>query len=165
MLHSVLAAPEDYDFIRKEVLSGIRQKHFLIPLKTQEDIRSVEEDIRMAILQHCFASGLRVLPLIFRKNHRRVGMVLMSEVSPGKGGNELHLMTVVKKHRGKGYGSNMLDLILEGRQEVDVFARCAPASSKMYEMLKKRGFEFQYASEDGFRVLMRARLNILSEIS
>ncbi|MDH5446885.1 MAG: GNAT family N-acetyltransferase [Gammaproteobacteria bacterium] len=157
MLTAVYASDADYDFIRKEIILGARKKHFAFSVKDPEDMRFVEENIRSAIHHHCFTSGLRVQPILFMKKQRRVGVVMMSEVSPGKGGNEIHMVFVGHKHRGKGYGSQMIDLILAERQDVAVFARCTVASQCMYEMLERRGFEYQYTMKDGFRVLLRPR--------
>ena len=143
--------------MRKEIFLGARKKHFGFSVKNPTDIQFVEESLRLAISQQRFSSGLRVLPLIFFKQQSRVGMVMMSEISPGQGGNEIHLAFVTHKHRGKGYGSQMIDHILGQRRDVEVYVRCAPVSQCMYEMLIRRGFQYEYTNEEGHRVLLRPR--------
>ena len=162
MLRAVRARPEDYDFIRKEVIRGAKKRHFDFSIRDPADLRFVEESLRLAISHGYFSSGLRVLPIVFMKNHSRVGMVMMAELSPGKGGNEIHLVCVDPKHQGRGYASQMLDFVLAQRLDLDVYARCTPASQHMYEMLVRRGFRYLYTSPEGQRVLRRPRQPVLA---
>lgn len=157
MLKAALARVEDYHFMHKEIFLCARKKHFGFSIRNLSEVEFVQKNIRLAISQRCFSNGLHVLPVIFMRQQSRVGMIMMSEMAPGQGGNEIHLAFVAHKHRGKGYGSHMLDYILKQREDVDVFARCAPVSQRMYDMLQRRGFEYQYTNGEGHRLLMRPK--------
>lgn len=161
-LKAVQAEAGDFDFMRKELILGARKRHFNFPVLDPAGLRSLEDNIRSAIEHHRFCSGLLAVPILFMHKQSRVGMVIMTEVSPGQGGNEIHIVFVTDKHRGKGYGSQMVDSILASRQGVDVYARCAPASQRMYEMLQRRGFVYLHTMQDGQRILVRPKQQLFS---
>ena len=150
-----VAESSDYDFIRKGTLNASRKKHFGILPHKPEQRDMMDASIYSLIMEHRFLDGLYAVPYVFWKQHSRIGFLVMTELFPGEGGNEIHLAFVSQKHQGKGYGSWMMDYILGTRQGQDIYARCAPASEQMYQMLLRRGFEYVRTTDYAYRILLR----------
>ena len=75
---------------------------------------------------------------------------------PDNKGNELWMAAIDPLHRGQGEGREMIDSILDQfkGKNLSLFARCAPASERMFQMLLTRGFKQVALGEQGSRGLI-----------
>lgn len=160
MLTVYQADPGDFNFIYPEAIRASKQGHFLIDTQNPEERDFLKRNLKSVLSHGQFENGLRGQPLIFQNENIKVGFALISEFKPGLGGNEIHLFLVHHKYLGHGYGSAMLDEINRRWQQVDLCARCFPASQTMYNMLLRRHFIFSHTNSEGAKVLLREKIDL-----
>jgi GNAT superfamily N-acetyltransferase len=158
MLSVYQADARDYQFIYPELLRAARKKHFLFDTQNPEEREFIKQNLTSVLKQGHLNNGLRGQPLVFEHQKNRIGFALVSEIRPGLGGHELHLFFVHHKYHRRGYGSAMLDEINHRWHQVDLYARCLPASNLMFDMLTRRGFVFTHTNSEGARVLLREKI-------
>lgn len=93
---------------------------------------------------------------IYLVDNIRVALVIISEASPGDSCYELYAMSVIKSHQNKGYGTQILDIVLDRFLYLDICARCLTASNRMSRLLIQRGFEFHSKDKDCVLMLRTA---------
>lgn len=71
-------------------------------------------------------------------------------------GNELWIVAIDKKFRNQGHGKQMiLGIINQFKgKNLMLFARCAPESEIMYQLLLQHGFNHFTTGQEGYRGLM-----------
>lgn len=93
------ASIDDFSFINSLVLSEAQQGHFdrqlLIPVLKH----GWEIELQSVLANGVHQCGLRAYALIWEKNEKPIGFVIMSAVSDNKG-NELWMASVLPEHRG-----------------------------------------------------------------
>jgi len=160
-LNLVRPGLSDVDFMRNLLIDGAKHGHFSRKILEQPDY--ITNTLLSVVKRGClYDRPLRTAAVIFKHNKVRVGFVVMAEVEASNGGNEIYIFVVDPLLRGQGYGHAMLQEILHRWSDVDVFARCYPASVQMYRMLDKHGFVYLFDMKDGARVLCRKKMIELS---
>ncbi len=158
-LKALQADLTDLPFMHSLFISEVEDGHFtkgLLKEEQQELSRANMESIIVHGIQR--DNGLRAQAIIYEKNEQRVGFVIMSELEPGEGGNEMYVMAVDKKFRGKGFGSMILDDVIQRIvPHANLFVRCMPDSIVMYQMLIKRGFTQFETDEEGTQYLAKKK--------
>lgn len=100
-------------------------------------------------------NGLPAYGIVYEHEDRVIGFVLMS-AGEGNIGNELWMAAIHPDFREKGHGRKMVQGVLEqfkGRKLM-LFARCAPESKRMYQLLLKNGFRHVATGDEGYRGMM-----------
>jgi ribosomal protein S18 acetylase RimI-like enzyme len=149
------ASPDDFHFINSLVLAEAQNGHFdrklLIPAVT----RGWELELNSVLASNVRHNGLRAYALIWEKNKKSIGFVIMS-AGPDNKGNELWMTAISAEHRSQGEGKKMvLDILgrFKGKNLV-LIARCSPESAVMFHILTRNGFSHVTAGGQGSRVLM-----------
>jgi GNAT superfamily N-acetyltransferase len=150
MFKVFIADHTDLDWMTRLYLHAASHGHFATQ-NTAEGYNVVRKNIfSIVTAQKIVDLNLRAQALVFEKDKDKVGYVVMSEVEPGKGGNEIHLFVVDEKFRGKGYGRLILEeVIRRWHPLIDIYACCFPASQLMATMLTKAGFKTNGKTRDG----------------
>jgi len=156
-LHTYRADLSDLAPICSEIIIAAEHGHFCLNPLQSNAIQWSHRNIYSVIEYGHFENGLSAIPIVFEFKNQPIGYVIMSEVAPGSGGNEIHIFIVPRAYQNQGYGTHMLTNIMKERKTVDVYARCAPASEQMFYMLQKRGFKYIEDNEEGFRILLRSK--------
>ena len=145
----------DIDFICELMLDAARHGHFNDEILKESYEQALRHDI-----EYLLAKGrrrdedLRAQAIIIEDDGNRIGFAIMSEMYEGDGGNELYILAVAPEYRGRGYGAQILDELLDRwLPHAEVFAQCLPASETMYQMLLKRGFSHVKTTDDGTRLM------------
>lgn len=147
---------KDLEFMYSQIMDGANHGYF--NRKFQElpaAANGLRLELTSILTKGVRPNGLRAYGIIFENNGVPIGFVLMS-AGEGNKGNELWMAGIDSKHRGKGYGKQMIQGVLEqfkGRNLM-LFARCAPESETMYQLLSKNGFRHVATGEEGYRGLM-----------
>lgn len=151
-LHLIQPDASDISFMQQLLVQGAQRGHFSSRIL---EVPNFINNTLMSLLRNgrLYDKPLRAQAIIFEHNKSRIGFAIIAEVETNQGGNELYAMAVDEPFRGRGYGRAMLNEILRRWSGVTLYARCFPASQRMYEMLIKSGFEFLFDSKDGARVL------------
>jgi len=149
------ASPSDFQFIYSLVLTEAQNGHFdrklLIPAAT----RGWELELKSVLTSGVRLNGLRSYALIWERDRKPVGFVIISAGSDNKG-NELWMSAVSPNHRGRGDGKKMILEILRQFQgkNLILMARCSPESEAMFHILTTNGFNHVTTGEQGIRGLM-----------
>lgn len=158
-LRTLQADLSDLPFMHTLFISEVEDGHFtkeLLEEEQQELSRANMESIIVRGIQR--DNGMRAQAIIYEKDEQRVGFVIMSELEPDKGGNEMYILAVDKVFRGKGYGGEILDDIIQRIvPHANLFVRCKPNSTVMYQMLIKRGFKHFETDEEGTQYLAKQK--------
>lgn len=149
----------DLEFFLALLIKGARKGHFAYDPWSGQARKHLERDVRDALSMGCFCNGLRCQAMVFEHNGQRVGVAIMAEIEPGQGGNELLVLAVKPSLRRRGFGGAMLKTVLDGRDGVEIYARCSQASRVMFDMLSRHGFIYSHSNEQGYRVLRRPVLS------
>jgi len=158
MLKVFAADQSDLDWMFQLYIHAANNGHFAIK-NTPAGRDVVKENIfSIVTYQKMVDFNLQAQALVFESGYGKVGYVVMSELEPGLGGNEIQLFVVDEKLRGMGYGSYMLEeVIRRWHPLVDIYARCHPASSQMAAMLRKANFGAAGKSREGADMYILAR--------
>lgn len=154
-LNAYRADSGDLNFACSEILAAARKGHFTVDVDDPAAVAHLRRNTGTAITRGTFLNGLRAQVVIFDLEGERAGVAIVSEIESGEGGNELHVFVVARRFRGRGIGGQMLDFILDGREYVDLYARCAPSSTIMKAMLERRGFQLLRTQANGIDILRR----------
>lgn len=146
----------DLGFIYELIMDGA--KHGYFNRKFQE-IPAAANGLRLELTSILTSqvrpNGLRAYGVIYEYQNEPIGFVLMSAGEENKG-NELWMAAIHPDFRGKGHGKKMIQGILEQfkRRNLMLFARCAPESERMFQLLLKNGFRHVITGKEGYRGLM-----------
>ena len=160
MLTVIQADNSDYNFIYTEIIRAAKLKHFLLDPDKAEERDYLKRNLKSALSKGTMENGLRSQPLIFQHQGKNIGFSMLCEISPGRGGNEIHLFLVHHQHQKNGYGSAMLNEINHRWEKVDLYARCFPASQTMQNMLQRRGFVYTHTNSEGASVFLRQHIDL-----
>ncbi len=155
MLEQRIADITDIHFINSCILYGARKGHYLIDVDNQVVVECMKKEIKSVINNQKLLDNRHAQATVYSADNKRVAMVIISEATPGSSCYEIYAISVIKGHQGKGYGSQILDSILNRFLYLDVYARCLPASVRMEQLLVQRGFKFD-SMDKGFKVMLKA---------
>ena len=158
-LKALQADLSDLPFMHSLFISEVEDGHFTKELLEEEQQELVRANMESIIVQGVQRdNGMRAQAIIYEEDEQRVGFVILSELEPNKGGNEMYIMAVDKEFRGKGYGRKILDDIIQRIvPHANLFVRCKPDSTVMYQMLIKRGFQHFETDEEGTQFLAKQK--------
>lgn len=146
----------DLDFIYEMVMDGAKYGYFN---RKFQELTAAANGLRLeltSILKNQVRpNGLQAYGITYEYEGRPIGFVLMSAGEQNKG-NELWMAAIHPDFREKGHGRKMVKGVLEqfkGRNLM-LFARCAPESERMYQLLLNNGFRHVATGEEGYRGMM-----------
>ena len=156
MLEERVANLTDLHFICSCILYGARKDHYSIDVENQAIVKCMKKEIQSVISNQKLLDNRQAQATIYLVDNIRVALVIISEASPGDSCYELYAMSVIKSHQNKGYGTQILDIVLDRFLYLDICARCLPASNRMSRLLMQRGFEFHEKDKDCMVMLRTA---------
>lgn len=146
----------DLDFIYELVMSGAEHGFFN---RQFHELPAAANGLRLELFSILASktrlNGLMTYGIAYEHKGRPIGFVLMSTVEQNRG-NELWMAAIHPDFRQMGYGKKMIQGVLEqfkGRNLM-LFARCAPESESMFQLLIKNGFKHVSTGEKGYRGMM-----------
>jgi len=145
----------DHGFICSSLLNGARKGHFAIRSTDKDINHHLKRQVAQVLAEQERGQKSGIDIVVYWQNQLRVGFSIVVDIDGLPGGRELHVIAVDRKYHGQGLGSVILDATLTGLIKTPVHARCAASSSRMYEMLLRRGFIHLRDTQDRFRVLKR----------
>jgi len=116
----------------------------------------MKKEIQSVISNQKLIDNRQAQATIYLIDNIRVAFVIISEASPGDSCYELYAMSVIKSHQNKGYGSQIIDRVLDRFLYLSICARCLPASNRMSRLLIQHGFEFHSKDKDCMVMLRTA---------
>ena len=149
----------DLEFMHSLFISEVEDGHFTEELLEEEQQILVRANLESVIVQGVQRdNGMRAQAIIYEDDEQRIGFVVMSELEPNKGGNEMYIMAVAKEYRGKGFGGKILDDVIQRIvPHANLFVRCKPDSKIMYQMLINRGFTKFETDDEGTQYLAKQK--------
>jgi GNAT superfamily N-acetyltransferase len=132
---------KDLGFVFSLAQNGARHGHFEAWVSKNKDACRAYLD--GAISSETDPLGYLTKVFVATVDDTRVGAAIVATaVGVSDEGIELHLIALKKDCRGKGYGSVVLDTILNRYlPRGSVYARCLPASGQLRQMLLRRDFD------------------------
>lgn len=149
------AFPEDFQFIFNLVLTEAKNGHFARELLIPAATRGFEIELKSVLASRVRHNGIQAYALIWERNSKPIGFVIMSAGSDNKG-NELWMSALSPEHRGSGEGKKIVSEILRQfkGKNLALIARCAPESEAMFHILTTNGFSHVNTGKQGSRGLM-----------
>jgi GNAT superfamily N-acetyltransferase len=154
VLEERIANISDLHFICGCILYGARKDHYSIDADNKAVVNCMRKEMLSVIDNQELLDGRHAQATIFSVDNRRIAVVIISEASAGDSIYEIYAMSVISCYQGKGFGAQILDVVLSRFLYLDICARCLPASYKMSRLLERRGFEY-HSMDKGFKVLLR----------
>ncbi len=102
-------------------------------------------------------SGHFIFILLRRSDDKKIGLIWFTPAIDPAGDPRLELRAVciTRSMQGKGYGSMLLSDMIDSNAQQPMMAKCYVKSTKMAEMLKRRGFHLVDTSPTGTQLLFR----------
>ncbi len=149
------AYPEDFQFILTLVLSEARNGNFARELLIPAATRGFELELKSVLISGVRLNGIAAYALIWEKDDKPIGFVIMS-AGPDNKGNELWMLAIWPRHRGKGEAKAMISELLNQFKAKNVWlmARCSQESEAMFHILTTNGFIHFDTNKQGYRGLM-----------
>ncbi|MDH5711487.1 MAG: hypothetical protein OEZ15_07495 [Gammaproteobacteria bacterium] len=147
----------DLAFIYSCILNGARKGHYLVDVDNPEMVRQMKKEIQSVITQQLLLDKRHAVASVYTLHGTRVAALIMSAASLDNNGDEIYAISVAREHQNRGFGSAIIDDVICSYQVTDIYARCSSASTKMSQLLKKRGFSV-VATHSGFEILARNHL-------
>lgn len=146
----------DLDFIYELVMGGA--KHGFFNRQFQElpaAANGLRLELALILESQVRPNGLRAYGIIYEHKGLPIGFVLMSDDEQNKG-RELWMAAIHPGFQKKGHGKKMIQGVLDQFKDRNLmlFARCAPESERMYQLLTKNGFKHVATGEEGYRGMM-----------
>ena len=148
----------DLNFLTGCMLYGARKGHYSFNPDNPLMIKAMKQEMQSIVKCGRLLDQREAIAWVFSIDNRRVGLLIICDLSLPDNGLEIYALSVALKEQGKGYASYILDCFLSENPDMAVNARCSPYSEKMYSLLSARGFEMLGVDAD-FRVLRRAVLD------
>jgi GNAT superfamily N-acetyltransferase len=148
---------DDRHFIADCILACARSGGFAVNHELAEDVRNLHGEVDAILTDRRTARGMPAQPLVYCHDKIPVGFAIVAACSGDPLDLELYAMAVEHAHRGKGYGTIMLDDVLANFNYRHIYARCSPSSKTMHRMLEKRAFGTIDTNEQGFSIMLRHR--------
>jgi len=144
----------DLGFINGCVLYGARKGHYSVNADNPQIVTLMKKEIKDVVVRNKLLDKRHAGAWIFTLNSKRIGLLILSDACLERSGKEIYAMSIAKKHQNQGYGSQLLDNLLNNYVYEDIYARCSLASQKMTQLLYRRGFRLDFM-DNGYSVLIR----------
>ncbi len=154
MLIARVADYTDFDFIHGCILYGARKGHYSVNVSSEAILDSLKQEIRSVILRQCLLDECHATAWVYERGKKRVATLILCEPEAENSAYEIYALSVARKFQARGYGSQVLDLLLQQLPHAQLYARCSASSSNMQYMLEKRGFKVNN-TVNGFNILVR----------
>ena len=148
------AGATDIDFICGCILYGARKGHYAFNAEEPLHVSCLRNEIHSIVSSELLLDQRRGTASVYLLDSARIATLITSEAEPGSGCLEIYALSVLKKYQKQGYGSLILDDLVDHNQHTDIYARCSPASDSMVRLLSDRRFRFLGIDGD-HRVLRR----------
>lgn len=156
MIKITKAELDHRDKIVELILEGAKAGSF-DPNILEESMRTcLEKDIESIIVNgRRTDDNLKACASAFQDKEKFVGFVIISDMPPQLPGRELYGYYLIPSYRGRGYGKQLLQKIMENVQAEcrDFYVRCRPEATVMYHLVEKFGFTNIGATETGAHIL------------
>ncbi|MDH5471920.1 MAG: GNAT family N-acetyltransferase [Gammaproteobacteria bacterium] len=149
-----LANLKDLEFIYSCILYGARKGRYSFNAENPEIVKSMKYEIQSVVGRQLLLDQRYARAFVFIQNNKRIATLIMSAASDNIRGSEIYALSVARKYQNQGYGSRIVDDLLNEYQSSDIYARCSPSSEKMRTLLEKRGFRV-HSMDDDYRILLR----------
>ena len=147
----------DLPFFMSQCEESARDGHLHVSLLEPEENNAFRKQIEAALglNEAGHPSGHFLLMLVCRADEQRAGFlwVRASRDLTGTACIEISVVHIARAMRGKGGGSLLLSVAIDGYKTHRITAKCYPASAMMNRMLKRRGFKVMGTSERGSEFL------------
>jgi GNAT superfamily N-acetyltransferase len=151
--------PRDQGFVCSRLLNGSRNGHFHIDVDNKQKMQTFRAQVGRA-LQSTQTNPHSVRSIYIAESAaQRIGIAIVDFIDPYGFNREIHAMSILPEYQGRGYGSALLDQLLEKLQICGIYVRCGAASETMYQMLLHRCFRYLRTTEGGYRVVKRETLD------
>lgn len=139
----------DFGFVFSLLMNGARNGHFEPKINAKKEL--YRSYISEAIARETDQRGYPAHVLVAHENKDRIGAaIITTAVGTPDEGVELTMIAVRNEHRQKGFGSSILDGLLDHYlPRASVYVRCLPASEKLHQMLLRRDFAEIAHTENG----------------
>ena len=154
----------DLDFICGVIVAGARKGHYAFNAEHSLHVRCMKEEMQSIVARGSLLDRRRGTATVYSLNNRRVAVLITSEAEPGGGCLEIYALSVARKYQRRGYGSLILDDLINRCPNTDIYARCSTVSRRMYGLLADRCFEL-IGTDGDFRVLKRNGVPSLTLVS
>lgn len=144
----------DLGFINGCIIYGARKGHYAFNAENPEIVTLMKKEMQAVVVRNELLDKRRAVASIFTLNNKRIGLLILSDAFLDGSGIEIYAMSIANKHQRQGYGSQLIDNLLNYYVYQDIYARCSPTSQKMAQLLFSRGFRLDMKNED-YKVLMR----------
>lgn len=164
MNYRAIESEDDFEFIIKRCVEEAKNGHFsrnyALPIPSiQAGLRS---QIECAVTDSPYpfepgnprhGTGAQITLVV--QEDQRIGFILLLEHMPGSWNDkvELHLLSIVPEHRGRGIGTKIVRDILNLIPARKIYARCYVVSKVMIGILEKNGFQTEATSCQGTQTL------------
>ena len=158
-----LANITDLNFIHGCILYGARKGHYSFDADDPALVACMKQEIQAVVTGQRLLDQRRAQASVYTLDNKRIATLIMSEAAGQNSGFEIYAMSVIKKYQHQGYGSQIMDQLLNQYQQANLYARCSPLSEKMNQLLESRGFRL-LAMDDDYRILYKAALDTVDRI-
>lgn len=148
------ATLDDFQFIFMLVRAEATNGHFFLDPASVASFRLELQSILASLVRK---DGTHAYSLIYEEDGEPIGFVIVSFNSVNKV-YELWVSAIWPRHRDKGKGKAMVAELLSHfkGKNIDLMARCLPASEAMFHVLICNGFRHVDTGQQGVRALVCA---------
>jgi len=154
----------DIDFIQGCILFGARKGHYSFDPENPVLVQWMKKEIRSIVTNKMLVDGRQASAFVFLFSNKRIATMILSQAAPGSHSLEIYALSVIREFQNKGYGSWIINNLIEHYPDVEICARCTPSSVKMYKLLLNKGFRLN-GIDDDFRVLTREPVNRIHSLA
>lgn len=149
------ASLNDFQFIFTLVRVEAKNGHFALDPLIPATTRDFELELKSVLASKVRLNGTHAYAMIYEKNDVPIGFVIMS-FNLINNVYELWVAGIWPRHRDKKEGKTMISELLSlfKGKNIDLMARCAPASEAMFHILTTKGFRHVDTSKQGYRALI-----------
>jgi len=135
MLKKRIAYITDLNFISRCVLYGARDTLYSINVDNSYILRRMRKEIRSVISNEKLLDKRHAIAIVYSVDNRRVAFSIVNEASHGDRCYEIYAMSIVKAQQNKGYGGQILDIMLNQLFCIDACTLNLPASIRIRQLL------------------------------
>ena len=148
------ASLDDFQFIHTLVLAEANNGHYFLDI---DAVASFRLELKSILASRARQDGTHAYSLIYEDDGEPIGFVIVSFNSVNEV-YELWISAIWPRHRDKGKGKAMVSELLSQfkGKNIDLMARCAPASEAMLHVLISNGFRHVDTGPRGVRALICA---------
>jgi len=154
----------DLGFINGCVLYGARKGNYSVDAENPQIVTLMKKEMQSVVVRNELLDKRHAVASIFTLNSKRIGLLIICDACLELSGKEIYAVSIAKKYQNQGYGSELLDYLLNNYVYQDIYARCSPASQKMTKLLYCKGFRLDFI-DDSYSVFIRDGVGDLSASS